>query len=105
MSCWLGAGGRDSTPTDAAFDWRGGRKYYCDKMRTSPQLVVVEWEDSTQPTSPWQWIADIKADAPKLCVTVGFLVHDTPEVKVLAQNLGDVAGAAVQGSGVITIPT
>ena len=69
-------------------------------------LVLIEWEDSRQPSSPWRWLADMKAPDAVLCASVGWLTHDTALVKVLAANMGGVEDSeSVQACGIITIPT
>lgn len=69
-------------------------------------LVLVEWEDSTQPVSSWQWITAYKEPDIVTCASVGWLIHDGADVKALAPNLGHSdEQRAVQVSGVIRIPT
>jgi hypothetical protein len=72
----------------------------------SPPLVLVEWLDSGQPVPVWQWLEQIEPRRPHLCVSVGFLMQDDAEAKVLAPNLGASNGRSDwdQASGVITIP-
>lgn len=66
-----------------------------------PPLVLIEWLDSGQPMPSWQWLEQIEPRRPHLCVSVGFLVQDGGEAKVLAPNLGasDGGGAWDQASG------
>jgi hypothetical protein len=73
----------------------------------SPPLVLIEWLDSGQPVPSWQWLEHIAPRRPHLCVSVGFLMHDDDDAKVLAPNLGASNGCSDwdQASGVITIPT
>lgn len=73
-------------------------------MMANAPLVLVEWEDSRLPTPHWQWLDTVKATVVR-CQSVGFLVQDGAEVKVIAQNVGDSHGADRQISGVMTIPT
>jgi hypothetical protein len=72
----------------------------------SPALVLIEWLDSGQPVPNWQWLEHIELRRPHLCVSVGFLMQDDAEAKVLAPNLGASNGSSEwdQASGVITIP-
>lgn len=71
----------------------------------SPRLVLIEWEDSTQPVSQWQHVADIKVTAVRIA-SVGWLVKDGKKVKALAPNVGGLNGKGdPQVSGVIAIPT
>lgn len=68
-------------------------------------LVMVEWEDSRQPQPAWQHLGKIPTPEPVKCISVGWVVHQDKAVISLAPNLGDVdADAAVQASGVISIP-
>lgn len=69
-------------------------------------LVLIEWEDSRQPSSAWKHLAGHPVwDAVK-CASVGWLVHDDDQKKVLAPNMGDIDDASnMQLSGEIVIPT
>jgi hypothetical protein len=73
----------------------------------TPPLVLIEWVDSGQPMSAWQWLNQLRQHLPHRCVSVGFLVQDDDQAKVLAPNLGasDGSGAFDQASGLTTIPT
>ena len=74
-------------------------------MVASCPLVWIEWEDSTQPQGRWQWLSEFQLPKAVRCVSVGFLIRDTPEVKTLAPNLGNVdCPDGLQASGLITIP-
>jgi hypothetical protein len=77
-----------------------------DTLETPP-LVLIEWVDSGQPMSAWQWLHQIGNHLPHRCVSVGFLVQDDANAKVLAPNLGasDGSGDFDQASGLTTIPT
>lgn len=72
----------------------------------TPELVLVEWVDSGQPIPGWQWLSDLDARRAHKCVSVGFLVQDDEQTKVLAPNLGSSNGDEDwdQASGLITIP-
>ena len=76
-------------------------------MPNRPPLVSIEWVDSGQPIPGWQWLEEIERRRPHKCVSVGFLVQDDEETKVLAPNLGSSCGGDDwdQASGLITIPT
>jgi hypothetical protein len=76
-------------------------------MAGSPQLVVIEWVDSGQPIPGWQWLSEIDPRRAHKCVSVGFLIQDDEQTKVLAPNLGSSNGDEDwdQASGLITIPT
>jgi hypothetical protein len=74
---------------------------------SDPQLVLIEWVDSGQPIPSWQWLSDLDKRRPHRCVSVGFLVQDDEQTKVLAPNLGSSNGDEDwdQASGLFTIPT
>jgi hypothetical protein len=68
-------------------------------------LVLIEWEDSTQPYGRWQWLSSVALPKVVLCVSVGYLIRDTHQAKTLAPNLGNVdCEDDVQASGLISIP-
>lgn len=59
-------------------------------LECSP-LVLIKWEDSRQPTSNWIRLSDLaEHQKPVVCVSVGWLIRDTVEVKVICQNMGDI---------------
>lgn len=69
-------------------------------------LVLVEWEDSRQPSGQWQRLAGFEPAGVCKCVSVGFLIHDGADKKVLAPNMADVEDELnIQATGVINIPT
>jgi hypothetical protein len=78
-----------------------------DHMPHQPPLVIIEWVDSGQPVSGWQWLETLDRRRPQRCVSVGFLIQDDEESKVLAPNLSASGGDNEwdQASGLITIPT
>src|ERR1700730_409131 len=78
-----------------------------DSMPNQPPLVLVEWIDSGQPIPGWQWLGSLEPRRPHRCVSVGFLVQDNDDAKVIAPNLGASGGDNEwdQASGLITIPT
>jgi hypothetical protein len=63
------------------------------------KLVIVEWQDSRQPDRGWQWLDE--RDDPKAvkCLTVGWLLRETEDAILVAQNLGDVTDGRTQFSG------
>jgi hypothetical protein len=74
-------------------------------MTRKNRLVLIEWEDSSQPVSSWQFKDDVKAAAVHIA-SVGWLVVDKKSVKALAPNVGGLDGkVSAQVSGVISIPT
>lgn len=73
---------------------------------TACPLVMIEWEDSAQPIAAWAYLASFKAPGTVLCASVGWLIHNTAQMKVLAPNMGALNDEnSVQVSGVIQIPT
>ncbi|MXX62627.1 MAG: hypothetical protein F4112_04040 [Holophagales bacterium] len=70
----------------------------------SPTPVLVEWEDSSQPASAWQWLSEAVA-AVVQCRTVGWLLPDSDE-KTLRVCLGYAEGedGDYQVSGLQAIP-
>ena len=69
----------------------------------TPELVLIEWEDSAQPVSGWCWLNETTWGHIVICRSVGWLIHDGEDIKVLAPNLGDLDGE-LQACGVIRIP-
>jgi hypothetical protein len=73
----------------------------------TPELVRIEWVDSGQPIPGWQWLSELDGRRAHRCVSVGFLVQDDEQTKVIAPNLGSSNGDNEwdQVSGLFTIPT
>ena len=68
-------------------------------------LVLIEWEDSAQPIPNWLYLSNFEASSGVQCMSVGWLIHDSDIVKILAPNMGDLLSeSSVQVSGVIRIP-
>ena len=75
------------------------------KSRKCP-LVLVEWIDSAQPRSRWEYLSDIGKPEPIRCVSVGWLIFDGKKSKSIAPNMGSIDDhESLHVSGVITIPT
>jgi hypothetical protein len=70
-------------------------------MKT-PNLVLIEWEDSHYKPG---WTREIGEGqlTPVLCKSVGWLLHDGDEAKVLANHLSD--EDEPQSCGAMTIPS
>ena len=68
-------------------------------------LVKIEWEDSRRPESHWSFLSDFTVVEAVKCVSVGWMIHDGKNIKVLAPNMGDVDDEEAQVSGVIHIPS
>lgn len=71
---------------------------------TPYRLVLVEWEDSQRPLSPWQWVDEYGLPEPVICLSAGFLIVENEQAIALAPNLGDLNQARAQASGIICIP-
>jgi len=70
----------------------------------SPPLVLIEWLDSCGCSARWQ---DLDADTPRAvhCRSVGWLLHDNPDCKVIVPHLtAPHPYVARQGCGDMTIP-
>lgn len=66
--------------------------------------VLVEWEDSAQPSSAWGWVDELSDPSPVLCQTVGFLVKETEHCLIVALSIGDATSKRPQANGVMQIP-
>jgi hypothetical protein len=76
------------------------------KKSKNCDLVLIEWEDSRQPTSEWVRLAGFKSAGICKCASVGFLIHDGVNKKVLASNMADIEDKHnIQASGIIHIPS
>lgn len=67
-------------------------------------LVMITWEDSRQPVGRWMFLSDLPAPAPVKCVTVGWLLTDGDDAKVICQSMADIEAADMQAGGVMVIP-
>lgn len=75
-------------------------------MKMKPALTLIEWVDSRQPDGAWKHLSVDYEWAPVKCMSVGWLVADTDEVKVLAPNMADIDDSeSMQFSGAVVIPT
>lgn len=69
-------------------------------------LVLIEWVDSSRLGDAWRALDEIDEDEPHYCVSVGFLIKDNRDAKILAPNLADVRSEDNrQAFGGIMIPT
>jgi hypothetical protein len=74
--------------------------------KVSADLVIVEWNDSRRPDAAWKHLSADQAWTSCKCVSVGFLVADDADRKVLAPNMADIDDASnMQLAGEIVIPT
>jgi hypothetical protein len=70
-------------------------------------LVLVEWLDARQPEPGWVRLANlVVSDGPVKCVSVGWLLYDGPDKKMLAPNMADVEDEQnIHASGIVHIPS
>lgn len=71
----------------------------------SPRLVLIEWEDS-HGDGAWQPLdGEIEDRVSLVCRSVGWLVLDGEQAKVIVPHLNQVEdGVSLQGCGIMTIP-
>lgn len=69
---------------------------------TPDRLVLVEWDDATQPTSEWAETETLDVSTPAVCQSVGWIIHKSARTIALAANQ---TNDPPQVSGVIRIPT
>lgn len=75
-------------------------------MQRDCPLVIIRWQDSRQPCGQWRYLSALPQTAPVEVASVGWLLRDDGEAKVLCQNVGDLAHPEkAQASGIMTIPT
>ncbi|HYD15768.1 MAG TPA: hypothetical protein VEA77_05155 [Hyphomicrobium sp.] len=75
-------------------------------MSTTCRLVIIRWQDSRQPCGQWRYLSSLPDQKPVEVASVGWLVKDTADVKVICQNVGDLDNPEnAQASGIMTIPT
>lgn len=70
---------------------------------TDCRLVIITWLDSRQTEGSWQWLTNYEKMNPVEVVSVGWLIQDDDNVKVLAQSMAP-DGDNVQTSGRKAIP-
>jgi hypothetical protein len=74
-------------------------------MRDNCPLVIIRWQDSAQPIPAWRHLSQLPRTRAIECATVGWLLKDTDDVKVLCQSVGDLDDPHnAQASGIMTIP-
>jgi len=74
-------------------------------MRKDCPLVIIRWQDSAQPLPSWQYLAALPRTRPIECATVGWLLKDDDDIKVVCQSVGDLDNPTnAQASGIMTIP-
>ena len=65
--------------------------------------MLIEWVDSRQPTASWQRVAHLDYLSECHCTSVGFLIRDDAQAKVLSATIAD-EGDELQATGVFVIP-
>ena len=74
-------------------------------MRKDCPLVIIRWQDSAQPLPSWQYLSALPRTRPIECATVGWLLKDDDDIKVICQSVGDLDNPTnAQASGIMTIP-
>lgn len=73
-------------------------------LSTKYSLMMIEWEDSQRPSSPWEWLDEYELPTAVRCLSVGFIVRESDSAIALAPNLGDLDQPREQASGIICIP-
>lgn len=69
-------------------------------------LVMVEWEDSVQPSPNWLHLSNFEKAPPLKCASVGWMIQSDRHTTALAPNMGAIDNEQqIQASGVIRIPT
>jgi len=70
------------------------------------KLVLIEWQDAFGCSPSWQDMSDIEKPKPLLIQSVGWLLYDGKDCKVLVPHKTDGGvGVEPQGCGDMTIPT
>jgi succinate dehydrogenase/fumarate reductase flavoprotein subunit len=74
---------------------------------TDYRLVLIEWEDSFGCSPSWVVIGGDLAPSVMMCRSVGWLVYDGADCKVIVPHLNqaDHPNASLQGCGDMTIPS
>ena len=62
-------------------------------------LVMITWLDSRQTDGAWQWLSQFKKLTPMEVVSVGWLIQDDAQVKVLAQSMAPAGQSHADGIG------
>ena len=74
-------------------------------MKTDWPLVLVRWVDSAAPDTGWIRLRDYRGIASMECITVGYLISDSDEIKTIAPHLAFPDDEEhCQGNGIMVIP-
>ena len=78
---------------------------HLELMQPGLPLVIIRWLDSAQPLPSWQYLSALPQTRAIECATVGWLLRDDDDLKVICQSVGDLASPKnAQASGIMTIP-
>ncbi len=67
---------------------------------------MIEWVDSSRLGDGWRMLDEIEAPEPHRCISVGFVIKESKDAKVVAPHLADVrSDDNKQAYGGIMIPT
>jgi hypothetical protein len=77
------------------------------KGQVKPRLVFVEWVDTFGCSTRWEDISESMTVKPLTCMSVGWLIYDGSDCKVVVPHMTDPdhQGTLSQGCGDMTIPT
>lgn len=67
-------------------------------------LVIIRWQDSKQTCGKWRFLSALPEFKSVECATVGWLLKDSNDVKVISQSIGDITNEDnAQASGIMVI--
>jgi len=79
--------------------------YMATHSQHTVRLVLVEWLESRSPSSQWEQLSDLEKRNACECVSVGLLVADHKDEKIVAPTMAEMAHPKnLHTSAVITIP-
>lgn len=81
-----------------------GEEQRAKTMSDPVKLVLIEWKDSRRVVDGWTGLTEIGKQTYCDCVSVGFLIQDDENVKVLVANVADME-VNMQATAGIVIPT
>lgn len=58
------------------------------------KLVLIEWIDACRLSNGWMDLSDIPEPYSHKCVSVGFLISETDEAKIVVPTIGDISHPA-----------
>jgi hypothetical protein len=68
------------------------------------QMVLIEWLDSRQPSTGWQFLEAMETPKACRCLSVGWLLDEGEEQIVIAAHMSDIDQDG-QVMGVVVIPS